>query len=382
MDKHNFWKTQSIQDTTKKSKISEPEIINKFNDNIYPRENNTLPANYIWDIINHDNEKDIDDLYIFLYNNYNHETDKFGGHYSKENLKWYLKQTQKYSDLYFCIKSNGKIVACIIGLIQTISIFEKIYTMSESTLLCIDKTIRHMNLAPLIIKEIFRRYYHNKINLTYYTSYLKLPNILTNITYYTRVLNVKKMLAINYISKPSIITLNAFEKIYRVKNKPSLQLRKMTENDIKQCTNKYNEFYKKFKIRQIFTEQEFKNRFLPINNVIDSYVIEKNNIITDFISIYYLNVRVFNDNNYNNYSLAQIYHYFYSNEKIFIEMIDDILYLMKEKNIDVINATNQMDNHLFFNTLKFKQKNLENNFYIWNLMCPEITSKDIGVVTI
>jgi hypothetical protein len=161
-----------------------------------------------------------------------------------------------------------------------------------------------------------------------------------------------------------------------------LNLRKLTENDISECTEKFNQFYKKYKIHQIYTEEEFKYKFMPHKNVIDTYICEQNNNIIAFISIFYTKSRIFNNTKYSDYDIAQIYHYFYFDKQVFIDMVDDILFLMKQKNIDVVNCLDQMDNDIFLNKLNFKQGSGKINFYFWNKRCPSFTNKDISLITI
>lgn len=379
MESHNFWKTQSIQDTSKKEKLNESCIISEFNDDIYPEKEIKLSDGFTWDILD-SSDKIIDEMYLFLYDNYVNGDDKYGGYYSKESLKWFLEASNK--NLCFCARYNNKIVGTIIGISENISIYNKIYNISQSTFLCIDRTLRHKNLAPTFIQEMFRRLYRNNILITYYTSFLKLPNILASFKYYFRPLNVKKLLDLNIITNTSRISINGFEKLYKVKDKLTTNLRLLEDKDIQNCMEKYNSYYKKYKIHQIFTQDEFKKKFLSKNSVIDSFVMEKKGIITDFISIFYVKTRVFNNNKYSDYSVGQIYHYFYSDEKQFIDIIDDVLYMMKHKNIDIVNWINQMDTSIFLDRLKFKERLGENNFYIWNMKCPSINPSDIALITI
>jgi len=156
----------------------------------------------------------------------------------------------------------------------------------------------------------------------------------------------------------------------------------MLDKDIKECMNKYNTFYKKYKIYQVFSEKEFRHKFLSANNVCESFVIEQNGCITDFISVFYVNTRILNNNKYSDYSMAQIYHYFYSNIQNLIDMVDDIICLMNKKNIDMVNCINQMDSYIFLDKLKFKEKNSINNFYLWNMKCLPVTQQDISLITI
>ena len=82
MESHNFWKTQSIQDTSKKEKLNECCIISQFNDDIYPEKEIKLSDGFTWDILD-SSDKIIDEMYLFLYDNYVNGDDKYGGHLNK-----------------------------------------------------------------------------------------------------------------------------------------------------------------------------------------------------------------------------------------------------------------------------------------------------------
>ena len=382
MDEHKFWKTQPIQDTSQNEKINKSSDITELNNNMFSIHPINLPENFFWYEIDPKSEIDINDLYNFLYDNYNYIDNKFGAHYTKESLHWYLSNPTYFQNMFLFVKYKEKVVGSIIGTPANISIFDKLDIIIDTSFLCISKKIREKSLASIMIKELLRRMYFNNVQFGYYTTHLLLPNILTCATYYHRPINIKKLVNIDFISKPSYMSMGTFEELYKTKDKLTLNLRKMNENDISQCTQKLNQFYKKYKIYQIYTEDEFKYKFLPQTNIIDSYVFEKDNNIQAFISTFYTKSRIFNNKTYSEYNIAQIYHYFYYDDLIFIDMINDILLLMKQQNIDVVNCLEQMDNHLFINKLNFKQGSGKLNFYFWNKKCPTFTNKDIALITL
>lgn len=380
MEEHNFWKTQPIQDTTKKEKINETSDITKLNDDMFPKEPYKLLDNFYWYTFDNTKEQDLIDLQTFLYENYNDNGDNFGLFYKKELLQWYMNKPNSYKDMFFCVKYNNKIVASIVGVPINISIFEKKSKIIETTFLCINKKIRHKNLASIMIKEILRRMYYNNESYGYYTTHLKLPNTLTSAKIFHRPLNLKKLLDINFITKPHNISQNGYEKIFRIPDKLKLNIRKIEEKDLEYCCNRLNEFNKKYNVHQVFTLEEFRHKFYSSDKIIDTFVVENNNKITDFISVCYLSSRVFNNEIYTDYTIAQIYNYFY--ESSLIDLVNDLLILMKNNNIDVVNCINQMDNHLFLDKLNFKEGSGELHFYFWNKLCPKITNKDISIITI
>ena len=53
----------------------------------------------------------------------------------------------------------------------------------------------------------------------------------------------------------------------------------------------------------------------------------------------YLSSRIFNNEIYTDYTIAQIYNYFY--ESFLIDLVNDLLIIMKNNNIDVFNCINK-----------------------------------------
>lgn len=382
MDKHNFWKTQPIQDTSKKEKVNGSKDILEDISNLFTQNSINLPDNFEWIEIDPDSDTDIELLYKFLYENYNQKNDNFGLHYTKESLKWYLSNPKFYKNMFLFVKYKNKVVGSIIATPENISVFNKNDIMFNTTFLCIDKKIREKSLGSIMIKELLRRMYFNNVKYGYYTSPLDLPNKLTFSSYYHRPLNIKKLLEIDFITKPNSISIKSFEKLYRVKDKKTTNYESLNLGDINLCLEHYNNYYKKYKIYQIMDDEEFKYKFLPVENIIDTFIIKVDNNIKCFISIFYLKSRIFNNIKYDNYNIAQIYHYFYSDEKLFIEFLEDIFVYLKDKDIDVVNWIEQMDNHLFFNKLKFCKGSGDIYYHFWNKSCQNISNKDIALVTI
>ena len=58
-------------------------------------------------------------------------------------------------------------------------------------------------------------------------------------------------------------------------------------------------YLSKFKLKPTFNEEEFKHWFLPRDQIIDSFVVEKDGVITDFGSFYHLPSTIMNNPQYN-----------------------------------------------------------------------------------
>jgi glycylpeptide N-tetradecanoyltransferase len=55
---------------------------------------------------------------------------------------------------------------------------------------------------------------------------------------------------------------------------------------------------------------------------------------------------------------------------------------MKKKKIDMVNVMKQYDNYKFIDTLKFKQGNVDLNFYFYNWQCPQIEQNDMAIIMV
>lgn len=50
----------------------------------------------------------------------------------------------------------------------------------------------------------------------------------------------------------------------------------------------YIKYLQKFDLAPVYTEEEFRHWFLPRENIVDSFVVEQEGVITDFGSFYHL----------------------------------------------------------------------------------------------
>ena len=94
-------------------------------------------------------------------------------------------------------------------------------------------------------------------------------------------------------------------KLYKLPDNPKIEgLRPMKNKDISQVHKLLNDylklkkkkidrnilffFFRTFKIYTKYNEEEIKHWFLPRKDVVYTYVVEKNKVVTDFFSFYSL----------------------------------------------------------------------------------------------
>lgn len=141
------------------------------------------------------------------------------------------------------------------------------------------------------------------------------------------------------------------------------------------------DFLSQFKIYTEYTKKDFQHFFVRIENVIESYVIEKNGVITDFFSFYCLPSSVLNHPKYNEIKAAYSY-YFVNQELSMVELYRVALIKAKQLGYDVFNTLDIMNNEKVFEDLLFAPGDGYLQFYLYNWQIKQITiqPKEIGIV--
>ena len=376
---HHFYTEKDIK---KEYKFWETQLVPKFNENnsdkLGPikseikyedisKEPIELPEkNMEWVLIDINKKGELEKIYNFLIKNY-YEVQEYKEQYSFDFLKWQFSpiENNPHKNILLSIQKKGKIIGFFSGLPLKLSVYGKEILTYNISFLCIDSDYRHKKLAEYMFKEMFRRSYLEKVFQNIFVSKLLIPKPFAECTYYYA--NVKDKV-----------------KKYKLKKESSDKFRLMEKKDVKDVYNLISNSQKQFKIYSIFSEEEIEHWFIPIKNVIYSFVKEdENNNITDFTSFYVVNALI------DNMKEKWCYIYFniatsMSSEKLF----ENALVLAEQSGIDyyIGNSINNYENIL----KKYKfNSNIEDEdsygslkYYFNNFLCPETDGKDISIILI
>lgn len=145
----------------------------------------------------------------------------------------------------------------------------------EINFLCVHKKLRSKRMAPVLISEITRRVRLKGIFQALYTAGVFLPKPIGSCRYYHRSLNPKKLIEVGFSHLSRNMTISRAIKLSKLPEKPQIPgLRKLEEKDLKQVHLLLSENLKQFDLVPLFDLNEMAHWFLPIPNVIDSYVVE------------------------------------------------------------------------------------------------------------
>jgi glycylpeptide N-tetradecanoyltransferase len=379
MENHKFWKTQPIINT-KTTKVEEDGIIQIIDVEGTPKEPYKLPDGYEWHTLDLNDETDLNNITKFLLENYLEDSEvNLQFNYSKESIKWFAQRPNHFPELFICIRvtATKKIAATIFGIPSNLNINQKNVKLIEINLLCVNKKLRSKRLAVVMIKEVSRRVIFRGVWHAVYTAVAELPNTLSNVTYYHRFINIRKLMDIDFINRKNN-TLSIMERLHKIKE-PEVKMRLLQKEDIPQCVEKLNKKLNNFKLTHVFDNESFEHYFMPRENVIYTYVVEKDGkVITDLISYYIVDNKVVNNPKHTSYRACYLYYYF--NESTSLEtLMNSCLYYAQKSDVDVFNILNMFELDTIVKDCKFVRGSGSLNYYLYNYKCNTMKSNEIGL---
>jgi len=344
-----------------------------------------LPNGFEWFALDLKNKIDVDGLYNLLSDHYVEDDDNmFRFNYSREFLQWALMPPNFLKKWHLAVRvtNNKKLVACITAIPAEISVQHNNIKMVEINFLCVHKKLRTKRLAPVLIKEITRRVNEENIWQAAYTAGVVIPKPVAKNQYWHRSFDPKKLVDIGFSSIPRNSTLGRMIRLAKLGKPPNFlqQTRKMEKKDCKPVCKLLADYLKQFKYHPVLKEEDIEHWFLPREDVIQTYVVEKENKITDFFSFYCLKSHVMKNEKHKD--LNAVYSYYnVPNTESWLDLMNAALHKAKEEKKDVFNCLNVMENkEESLEKLKFGPGDGYLQYYLYNYKTPELKPNEVGLV--
>lgn len=205
---HQFWDSQPVPKSTDTISLGSEHFdkpIEVKNVEDVPDEPYTLPGQYEWDNLDLNDDTVLEEVYQMLVRNYVEDTDAmFRFDYSKEFLRWALLPPNGNSRWLVGVRAGTKrrLFGMITGIPVQMMLKGHAVMCAEINFLCVHKDLRAKRLAPVLIKEITRRVNRCNIWQAIYTAGALIPTPITGATYWHRSLNPKKLVEVQFSSKP------------------------------------------------------------------------------------------------------------------------------------------------------------------------------------
>ncbi|XAR54533.1 Glycylpeptide N-tetradecanoyltransferase [Bertholletia excelsa] len=371
--RHTFWETQPVgqfkdlRDTSlREGPIELPTPLSEVKQEPY-----NLPSSYEWITCDMDSEEMCTEVYNLLTNNYVEDDESmFRFNYSKEFLRWALHPPGYFKSWHIGVrvKSSKKLVAFITGVPARIRVQNTVVKMAEVNFLCVHKKLRSKRLAPVMIKEVTRRVHLENVWQAAYTAGVVLPTPISTCQYWHRSLNPKKLIDVGFSRLGARMTMSRTIKLYKLPESTATPgFRKMEPHDVPGITRLLRNYLSQFYVAPDFDENDVEHWLLPKENVVDSYVVESHETheITDFCSFYTLPSSILGNQNHSTLKAAYSY-YNVSTKTPLIQLLNDALIVAKQKDYDVFNALDVMENRTLLKELKFGPGDGKLHYYLYN----------------
>ncbi len=317
-----------------------------------------------------------EEVYQLLTQNYVEDDDNmFRFDYSIPFLQWALTPPGYHKEWLFGVRGGkkNKLFGFISGIPVDSVIRGKTIKMAEINFLCVHKSLRTKRLATVLIKEVTRRVNLHDIWQAVYTAGVLIPLPISKTTYWHRSLNPKKLVDVGFSSLPPNTPLARYVKLLKLPTDTSIKgLREMRKSDVKVVHQLLNAYLSKFEVHLHFSESDVEHFLLPRPGVVDSYVVEnpETKEIKDFLSFYHLPSSILKHEVHKTLNVAYCY-YNVANTVTMEELLRNSLIIAKQKNFDVFNALDIMDNDNILKELKFGIGDGHLHYYLYNWRVPE-----------
>lgn len=385
---HKFWETQPVGQfkDVGNSSLSEGPIEMPTPLSEVKQEPYNLPSSYEWVTCDMGSDETCNEVYILLTKNYVEDDDNmFRFNYSKEFLQWALRPPGYFGSWHVGVraKESKRLVAFISGIPVNMRVRDQIVKMAEVNFLCVHKKLRSKRLAPVMIKEVTRRIHLENIWQAAYTAGVLLPTPVTTAQYWHRTLNPKKLIDVGFSKLSERMTMSRAVKLYKLPNSTTTPgFRKMEKQDVPAVTQLLRSYLSRFAVTPEFDDKEVEHWLLPRDNVVDSYLVESQltHKITDFCSFYSLPSSILHSQEYSTLNAAYCFYYVATNTPL-LQLMNDALIVAKQKNYDVFNALDVMENESFLKELKFGQGDGQLYYYMYNYRLRNaLKASELGLV--
>jgi len=337
-----------------------------------------LPAGFEWSTCDINNDATASEVQKLLADYYVEDSDaKFRLAYTKEFIQWALNCPGANHDWYFGVRAsaNGRLLAFISATPLTARVNDTVLPMAEVNFLCVHPKLRQKKLALLMIREITRR-----INLTgvwqaVYTGATERPGVIATGRYWHRTLNPRKLHETDFTHLSPKMTLAVAERLYAAPR--PRQTRPMTAEDVPWVTVLLNENSKKYRLVQLFTEEEVAYMFLPRKGIVQSFVYGQ----TDFGSFYSLPSTVVGNEVHPVIEAAWTY-YFVAGALTPQQILGEAIGWAVQDGYDVFNALDVMgrDTNVLWDQ-KFQPGTGTLHYYLFNWkLAQNLKQEEVGLV--
>ena len=376
---HDFWNKQPVV------KEDQEDVLEGYIDptipvSAPPDQPAALPAGFTWSNIDVNDDKQLQEIYEFLANHYVEDGQhRFRFRLPKMLIRWALGIPGAFPEWIFGVRAKtGALVGFISGIPHNITHNGKTEKWCAVNFLCVHSRLRTKKLAPVLIWELARRVRVEKIYRAVFSGAGVPSKPFAAANYMHRPVSLKKVSACGYypIPKDKMATC---QKRFAIPNLLHSECRPMTEADVPAVTALLNESSAKFNYTLKFDEELVRHMFLPIKDLVFSYVIPgTTSPIKGFFSFYLMEWTILNENAMSLTFLRAAYKWYTAGIVEEKSLISDLVNrAAKDAQADVINALGMSGSDDALTINKFEKGSRALEYYSYNYAVPPMKSDEM-----
>jgi glycylpeptide N-tetradecanoyltransferase len=335
MSGYKFWQTQPVPTFEEsQKKIDSEGPIREVQIEKVRKEPDPLIDQFEWCLLDLTDDKEVGEVYDLLSNHYVEDDEAmFRFNYSKTFFNWALKSPgwKKTWHIGVRTKSSGKLVGTIFGVPVDLRIRDKTLRSGEVNYLCVHKKLRGHRLAPVLIKEMTRRFNLEGIFQAIYTAGIVIPSPISTCRYFHRTIDFEKLYEVGFSRLPPGVSQQRQKTRFYLPPETLIKgFRPMERKDLIPVGKLLAKYLERFAIAQVFNAEEIDHWMLheegqsnEAERVVWAYVVEdEKGKITDVVSYYKLESTIIKKTTHNHKTIKAAYLYYYATDVAFEKKAD------------------------------------------------------------
>lgn len=269
----------------------------------------------------------------------------------------------------YLLKYMGNICGIINASIVDMINYGVVEKFADVNFICVHKNTRRENICILLIKKLRDALLIKGIKTGEFMSDIYIPHPVTAISSYWVPVNnpelfIKGIKNNDNKDEESMIRDDYYKNSYSHPKKDPYTMQLAEDDDYEKIYKIYKEYLlSRYKFGELYTYDEFIYKFKN-SDVVKTYILLRNGIICDFISI----VKTTQQINNIIFNVGKITMYTSKNAHLYIILVN-LMIVLNGTNIDLleINDTMEFDNHIMTYDLKFELRKDSNKYiYLYN----------------
>lgn len=371
---YQFWNTQPVPGLTEtvylEGEIRKLELESEITH---------IPSEFELKTVDMTVQSNLHDISLFLSRHYIEDTKGlFRPIFSEQFLSWYYLTPTYDPDFTIGIYRNNIMCAFIGGTVIDMQFGKKIVKTVDVNFLCVHPKLRKKGLAVFLMKELARRSTMKNVSQGYFTTDVYLPKPFARVQTYCRAINLRILVETKFTKIIDGVRMQDAELSLKLPTDlPNTNFIPMKEEHVTQTYESLNKYFQKYKIHPVFSLEQFKHYFFN-NEIVTTYVVEKNGKVVDMLSFYNLPSQVLNPTKEHKMLNVAYVYYYTSNEETPYKMLKNTLIVANQKHVDVVQATDMMENKDIMKDLLFEEGPNKLNLYTYNWKLRDCTTREIA----